>query len=91
MKRPFLVQLRRPFIFLIVMIKAKANGQKGSFAKVWTGPVVQVKSSMMALVWRCCTELVAESKQQLKEELGRRLSFGWRSEIDTAVLRGGLL
>ena len=74
------------------MIKAKANGQKGSFAKVWTGPVVQVKSSMMALVWRCCTELVAESKQQLKEELGRRLSFGWRSsEIDTAVLRGGLL
>ena len=41
-----------------------------------SGPVGQVKSSMMALVWRCCTELVAESKQQLKEELGRRLSFG---------------
>lgn len=61
MKRPFLVQLRRPFIFLIVMIKAKANGQKGSFAKVWTGPVVQVKSSMMALVWRSGVEATPPS------------------------------
>ena len=71
------------------MIKAKANGQKGSFAKVWTGPVVQVKSSMMALVWRSGVEATPPSSNYKRTQTAFVIwQWNWYCGLRFVVIQG---